>query len=270
MSHAGELFKFRGKYLTSVKKVMKKLRNKNGRQILEKLRDCDLVMYPEAEFRLGYKCLDCHKSFITKPTWKLHQAKRNHDSKILFCRYCHWTFREKHQFDQHAREYPPRFCIPLSLKKNSENDEFSQLCTGGYNEDWIKSNSTPSEKFNIYEYLDKSETEKSLDLPKIQEELSKKKQPKIPSKIVTSTLESSAKIIPNQVVGASITLGNHQISLSIDDPREAKTYRTDVEILFPKEAVIEWPEEAKFLIPWSRSPDFIFQQWFQNPHVESI
>jgi len=109
-----------------------------------------------------------------------------------------------------------------------------------------------------------------LDLPKIQEELSKKKQPKIPSKIVTSTLESSAKIIPNQVVGASITLGNHQISLSIDDPREAKTYRTDVEILFPKEAVIEWPEEAKFLIPWSRSPDFIFQQWFQNPHVESI
>lgn len=153
MSHAGELFKFRGKYLTSVKKVMKKLRNKNGRQILEKLRDCDLVMYPEAEFRLGkrnirlnreflsifydfisfinpnflgYKCLDCHKSFITKPTWKLHQAKRNHDSKILFCRYCHWTFREKHQFDQHDREYPPRFCIPLSLKKNSENDEFSQ------------------------------------------------------------------------------------------------------------------------------------------------
>ena len=81
--------------------------------------------------------------------------------------------------------------------------------TGGYNEDWIKSNSTPSEKFNIYEYLDKSETEKSLDLPKIQEELSKKKQPKIPSKIVTSTLESSAKIIPHQVVGASITLGNN-------------------------------------------------------------
>ena len=130
--------------------------------------------------------------------------------------------------------------------------EFTAVSSGGYNEDWIKSNSTPSEKFNIYEYLDKSETEKSLDLPKIQEELSKKKQPKIPPKIVTPTPESSAKIIPNQVVGASITLGNniwtidrdsllidvflgnHQISLSIDDPREAKTYRTDVEILFPK------------------------------------
>ena len=57
MSHASELFKFRGKYLTSVKKVVKKLRNKNGREfkldILEKLRDCDLVTYPEADYRLG-------------------------------------------------------------------------------------------------------------------------------------------------------------------------------------------------------------------------
>ena len=87
--------------------------------------------------------------------------------------------------------------------------EFTAVSSGGYNEDWIKSNSTPSEKFNIYEYLDKSETEKSLDLPKIQEELSKKKQPKIPPKIVTPTPESSAKIIPNQVVGASITLSNN-------------------------------------------------------------
>ena len=64
MSHAGELFKFRGKYLTSVKKVMKKLRNKNGRQILEKLRDSDLVMYPEAEFRLGKRNIRLNREFF--------------------------------------------------------------------------------------------------------------------------------------------------------------------------------------------------------------
>merc|ERR1711860_473435 len=129
MSHASELFKFRGKYLTSVKKVVKKLRNKNGREfkldILEKLRDCDLVTYPEAEYRLGYKCLDCHKFFMKKTAWKLHQVKRNHNSKILYCRFCPWTFHEKHQFDQHAQDYPPRQCVPMSLKKNSENDDRS-------------------------------------------------------------------------------------------------------------------------------------------------
>ena len=72
MSHASELFKFRGKYLTSVKKVVKKLRNKNGREfkldildILEKLRDCDLVTYPEANYRLGKR-----KKLVKSPKFK--------------------------------------------------------------------------------------------------------------------------------------------------------------------------------------------------------
>ena len=158
----------------------------------------------------GYKCLDCHKSFIKHTDLKLHQVKRKHTSKILFCRYCQWTFCEKYQFDQHAQEYLPRQCVPLSLKHSSS------VSSGGYNEDWIKSNTVQPEKFNIYEYLDAptSAPEKSLDLPKIQEELNKRKPvPVVPSlspKPIPKpklTAESQAKIIPSQVVGPSISLG---------------------------------------------------------------
>ena len=56
--HARELFKLRGKYLTNVKKVVKKLKKEYGyhlntRSGMEKLQDCDLVTYPTPDFRLG-------------------------------------------------------------------------------------------------------------------------------------------------------------------------------------------------------------------------
>ena len=86
MSHASELFKFRGKYLTSVKKVVKKLRNKNGREfkldILEKLRDCDLVTYPEADYRLG-KRKKISQIFVFLSGFSLFPNR-----SIVNCSYC--------------------------------------------------------------------------------------------------------------------------------------------------------------------------------------
>ena len=102
---------------------------KSKQNFFSPLSNLELFQFLTLVFFSGYKCLDCHKFFMKKTAWKLHQVKRNHNSKILYCRFCHWTFREKYQFDQHAQDYPPRQCVPMSLKKNSENsenDEFSQ------------------------------------------------------------------------------------------------------------------------------------------------
>ena len=70
---------------------------------------------------------------------------------------------------------------------------------GGYNEDWIRSNAVQPDKFNIYEYLDgPSKKNQRLDLPRIQEELNSHEKRKI---------DPRSKIIPNHVIGPSISLG---------------------------------------------------------------
>ena len=131
----------------------------------------------------------------------MHKSKRKHTSRVLFCRFCQWTFCEKYQFEQHSQEFPDRHCIPLCLKGNSTKNSTKS----GYNEDWIKSNTVQADKFNIYEYLDGPNGNQKLDLPKIQQELNHHEKRKIDPRL---------KIIPNHVIGPSISLGKQRTLLN--------------------------------------------------------